>query len=70
MHNPLIEGAKLNAIWVGDQTGYSTEWRNVKDIVIVMVPGHMASLPFAQVNLTNDKKILIPCHNATTIEME
>ena len=65
----LTKGMKLDAIWVGDQTGYTTSWRNVESIEIVMVAGHMANLPFAQVNLTNGKKVLIPCHNATTIEL-
>lgn len=68
---PLKEGDKIHAVWYNNgEAGYTTAWRHVKDIIVTMVPGHMANLPFASVFLHDGTNILLPLHNMQEITLD
>ena len=63
---PLHEGLELESVFYGGE-GYTIKWPTVESITVVMVPGHMANLPFAEVKLTNGQLIYLPLHNMSEI---
>lgn len=70
--HPLTAGTKLHEVWYNNgESGYSTAWRQVEDIEVVDVPGHMSCLPFAKVTLADKRgTILLPLHSMQEIVLD